>query len=68
MLTKTRIEVSTEGEIVVLRIGDSIIKLDYEAAIQISQWLRVNGKAAKRAAGDTSRHWSIICTPESLQQ
>lgn len=60
LLSRQRMSVSVEGEFVVLEIGNATIKMPYEAAIQLSQWLRVRGKEAKRKAGDTSRHWSAI--------
>lgn len=67
LLTKQRLAVTTDGgEIVIMQIGDSEIRMGYEAAIQLSQWLRVRGKEAKRKSGDMSRHWSAIAVPESL--
>lgn len=36
------------------------MKMEYETAIQLSTWLRVRGKEAKRNAGDVSRHWTVI--------
>lgn len=60
LLQKQRIEVSVEGELVVLRIGNAELKMEHETAIQLSTWLRVRGKEAKRIAGDTSRHWTVI--------
>jgi hypothetical protein len=61
------VEVRAEGEQVVLRIGSGEIKMHYEAALQISQWLRVRAKQAKRTAGDVSRHWSIVAVLEGLE-
>lgn len=60
LLSKQRIAVGAEGELVTLSIGNATIKMPYETAIQLSQWLRVRGKEAKRQAGDMSRHWSAI--------
>lgn len=60
LLQKQRIEVATEGELVVFRVGNSEMKMDYETAIQLSTWMRVRGKQAKRNAGDVSRRWSVI--------
>lgn len=60
VLKPQRIEVVTEGQLVVLRIGNSEMKMEHDTAIQLSTWLRVRGKEAKRIAGDTSRHWSVI--------
>lgn len=68
LLTKQRIAVATDGgEQVILRIGDAEIRMGYEAAIQLSQWLRVRGKEAKRKAGDMSRHWSAIAMLEHME-
>lgn len=60
LLQKQRIEVIAEGPLVVLRIGNAEMKMEHETAIQLSTWLRVRGKEAKRVAGDNSRHWSVI--------
>lgn len=60
LLQKQRLAVSTEGPLVVLRVGNVEIKMEYETAIQLSTWLRVRGKQAKRFAGDDSRRWHII--------
>ncbi len=60
LLQKQRIEVRCDGELVVLQVGNAELKMDHETAIQISTWLRVRGKEAKRAAGDNSRHWTVI--------
>ena len=60
VLQRQRIEVVAEGELVVLRIGNAEMRMEHETAIQLSTWLRVRGKEAKRAAGDLSRHWTVI--------
>lgn len=60
LLKRQRVEVKLDGTLVVLKIGSSEMKMDYETAIQISTWLRVRGKEAKRIAGDDRRHWSVI--------
>lgn len=60
LLQKQRIEVASEGALVVLRIGNAEMKMEHETAIQLSTWLRVRGKEAKRIAGDNSRHWSVV--------
>lgn len=66
LLSRQRIVVDTEGELVTLAIGNATIKMPYETAIQLSQWLRVRGKEAKRLAGDRSRHWSAIGVLDGL--
>jgi hypothetical protein len=68
LMKPTQFAVRAEGELVVLRIGDSEIKMGYEAAIQLSQWLRVRGKQAKKQAGDMSRHWSAIGILDGLEK
>jgi len=67
LLSKQRIAVDIEGELVKLSIGNTDIKMPYEAALQLSQWLRVRGKEAKKNAGDVSRHWSAIGILEGLR-
>jgi hypothetical protein len=47
------------GTIVVVTIGGTSMDIPYEAAFQIAQWLRVHGKEARNAAGETA-HWSKI--------
>jgi len=66
LLSKQRMSVAIEGDLVKLTIGNSDIRMPYEAALQLSQWLRVRGKEAKRNAGDVSRHWSAVGLIESL--
>ena len=62
LLKRERIEVRSEGELVVLSLGNVELKLPYETALLLSQWIRVRAKEAKRRAGDVSRHWSVIGT------
>lgn len=67
LLSQQRISVAAEGDMVKLTIGNAEIRMPYETAIQLSQWLRVRGKEAKRTAGDMSRHWSVIGLLEGLR-
>lgn len=60
LLKRQRLAVEAEGELVKLHVGSSTLTMEYETAIQLSQWLRVRGKEAKRNAGDRGRHWSAI--------
>lgn len=62
MLTAQRMEVSASGELVHIRIGNTEFRLQYEDALKLSQWIRYRAKQAKRTAGDTSRHWSVVGT------
>jgi len=59
--------VTIEGDLVKLSIGNTDIRMPYETALQLSQWLRVRAKQAKRTAGDVSRHWSAIGLIEGLR-
>ena len=67
ILQKQRIEVKAEGTLVVLKIGNAEMRMPYETAIQLSTWLRVRGKEAKRIAGDGSRHWSVVGCLDAVQ-
>jgi hypothetical protein len=60
VLKPHKVAVIADGEFVVLTIGNSSMRMRYEDAIALSQWLRVRGKEAKRFAGDVSRHWHGI--------
>lgn len=64
VLSKRKVQVRLEGQIVKLIVGDPSgdieIGFEYETALQVSQWLRVNAKMAKNLAGDKSRHWSTV--------
>lgn len=62
LLRQERIAVSSEGDLVVMQLGNVEVRLPYETALQLSQWLRVRAKESKRRAGDASRHWSLIGT------
>jgi hypothetical protein len=62
ILRRERIAVSSSGELVVMKLGNVEIRLPYETALLLSQWLRVRAKEAKRRAGDSSRHWSVVGT------
>ena len=60
LLTPQQVEVTQENDLVCIRVGNSTMKLHYEAALQISQWIRFRAKQAKESVGDKSRHWSVI--------
>jgi len=55
-----RITIDSEGDCVVMHFGNVTIKVPYETAFTLSQWIRVRAKEAKTRAGDTSRHWSLL--------
>lgn len=60
VLERQQVRVESVGEHVLVHIGNSTLTLHYESALQISQWIRVRAKEAKRLAGDMSRHWHAI--------
>lgn len=60
LMARERIVVSSDGDLVVLKVGNVDMRFHYETALLLSQWLRVRAKEAKRRAGDVSRHWSAI--------
>ena len=62
LLKKQRIVVTSEDEDVLMKLGNVEIRLRYETALLLSQWLRVRAKEAKRRAGDASMHWSLLGT------
>lgn len=67
LLSRQRMSVDTEGDMIKLTIGNADIRMPYETALQLSQWLRVRGKEAKRRAGDMSRHWSAVALLDGLK-
>ena len=58
------LQVFSEGELVAVQIGNSTLRLHYEDALKVSQWIRMRAKEAKRRCGDVSRHWSALATLE----
>jgi hypothetical protein len=60
MLKLHEIEVKSEGGTVVLIAGTAQAAMPHEAAIRISQWIRLKAKESQMRAGDTTRHWSVI--------
>jgi hypothetical protein len=60
LLKKHQIEVRAEGGLVSLTAGTAMMQIPYQAALQISQWIRVRAKESQTRAGDVTRHWSKI--------
>jgi hypothetical protein len=56
----TQFGVRAEGELVVLRIGSTDLRMDHETAMTLSTWMRIRAKEAKRVAGDNSRKWHVV--------
>lgn len=67
LLKRERIAVASEGDLIVVTLGNVEVKLPYETALLLSQWIRIRAKEAKRRAGDVSRHWSVIGTLHDAQ-
>jgi len=67
LMTKQQVAVGIDGELVTFTVGNSTLKMHYEEALKISQWLRVRAKQAKRLAGDVSRHWSAIAVLDGIK-
>lgn len=67
LLKKHDIEVKQEGGTVVLTAGTALMTLPYQAALQISQWIRVRAKESQTRAGDVTRHWSEITKAHEAQ-
>ena len=57
-------EVSSDGQVVILRIGGIAINISYQDALTIAGWLRIRGKEAARNAGD-NRHWAKIASADN---
>ena len=60
LLKREQISVRQDGGTVILTAGTAEATIPYEAALQISQWIRVRAKESQTRAGDLSRHWSKI--------
>jgi hypothetical protein len=68
LLTREKIVIETDGELVNVFIRNSKLSLNYEAALWLGQKLRVHAKEAKRNAGDVSRHWSAMGIFDDLER
>lgn len=53
--TTGNISVTREGEVVALKIGNSIVRFTYKDAMRIGQWLMQNAFEAKVLANDKNR-------------
>jgi len=59
VLKKTNFGAKSEGDKVVLTIGNAEIKMGYNNAFQLSQWIRLAARQAKTFAGDMSKTWNV---------
>lgn len=59
LLRRKDLECYAEGQFVVLKIRRTVAKMPWPVTRKLSQWLRVRGKEAKRAAGEHA-HWSQL--------
>jgi hypothetical protein len=62
LLEPTRVVVADENDLVTITIGNGTLRMSYADALRFSQMVRVHAKKAKRFAGDTARHWSLVAT------
>ena len=62
LLQPTEIAVTPVGELVEIKIGNTVLSIHYEEALRLSQMIRITAKEAKRIVGDMSRHWSAVAT------
>jgi len=69
LLTKQSIEVTSNGEAVILRIGNVDLPMHFEHAFDISRWIREEGTACKRGTGRarTTRSLGIASNAEEKQ-
>lgn len=68
LLSPQTIEVTPVGEIVEIKMGNTVLNIHYEQALLLSQMIRVKAKEAKRLVGDNSRHWSAVGTLQGLKE
>lgn len=68
LLTPQKIVVADVGENVTVTIGNSTLTMPYEAALQISQMIRLHAKRAKQTAGDLSRNWRVAGKLDELDE
>jgi hypothetical protein len=67
LLKQQRMAVSSEGDLVVMTLGNVDVKMPYETALLLSQWLRVRAKEAKGMCRGTGA-LSARCTTRSMGQ
>ena len=60
LLKKEQIAVRHEGSIVVLTASGADAAMPYQAALEVSQWIRQRAKESQMRAGDVTRHWSKV--------
>lgn len=60
LLKRDRIAVDSDGDMVVMKAGNVVVKMTYEDAFWLSQSVRVMAKRAKRFSGDIGRSWRAI--------
>lgn len=67
LLRATSIEVRQHGELVEIQVGSQVMRMGYEDALKLSQWIRLRAKQAKQFAGDTKRDWSVVAAIDPLE-
>jgi hypothetical protein len=61
------VKVDDNPELVAIQIGNTTLRIGYEDALKLSQWIRVRAKEAKHICGDRSRHWSVVANLTNLE-
>jgi hypothetical protein len=67
LLERMNCKVESEGELVAIHFGNTVVRMGYNEALQLSQWMRVRAKQSKRYAGDFSQHLSVVGVLEGIK-
>lgn len=60
VLARQHVRVESVGQIVEVTLGNIELKLDYESARRLGEWLQVCARESKRKAGDHSKQISVV--------
>ena len=67
VLKAHQIAVAQSCGVVIFSAGTTQATLPHDAALQISQWIRLKAKESQMRAGDAGRHWSSIVAKHEEQ-
>jgi hypothetical protein len=68
IMAKQRVAVSHVPGVVTLHIGNTDIPMEYRCALEVSAWLGMHGREAKREVGDNSREFRVMGVLSDLEQ
>ena len=68
MPSKFTWSIAFEGEMVHLIVGNVTVKFHFTVALKIAEWLRVEGRNAKKWSGDSGRMISVAGTLTDAEQ